>query len=793
MKNKLLIFLLLLISIYNSSYAEEFKFETSQIELFDNGKLIKAINGKAFSVDQNIEVEASKFEYKKDLNILKAYDGIANIKSDDIQIKFKEIKIDQNQSLISTINKTKIIDFKRNVVLRTQNVSYDKKNKILESDYKSILEDGSNNKISMESFKYNINNDILKINGLNLLDFKKNIYKTQIAYINTKTKKLFGKDIEINLNNETFNENNEPRLKGRSVIDNQNFTEITKGVFTTCKKNDTCPPWELSAKKIKHDKKKKSIDYKNAWLKVYDVPIFYFPKFFHPDPTVKRKSGFLIPTLTNSTSGDFLSLPYFKVVSQNKDLTFTPRFYTSDKFLLQTEYRQVTKTSKSLADFSISGEKNKSTKNHFFYNLDKNFNFNYFEDTNLKLKVEKTSNDTYLRSNNLKSEIIKDQSVLENSLVLDLYSEDISVDADITIYENLDKDKTDRYEFILPRINFTQKLENKTKLNGEFEFKSSNLIKNYDTNIFEKTNINDLIFKSSPKISKFGFYNNYEFILKNSNSDAQNSANYQEDKDHYVGGLIQYNSSLPMVKETQNFQNLLKPRVTLKLSPNHTKDKRDSFTRLDVNNIYGLNRLASSDSLEGGISITYGNEFQRINKKNSREDLVLKIANNTRFQENPDLPRNNQMNQKTSNLFGEISYSPTEFFTTKYNFSKKNDFDELTYESISTQFNLNNFVTSFDYINQNDTQDKISYLQSEFKYNFNQSNNISFSSRQNKEKDLTEYYNLMYQYKNDCLAASIEYNKNYYDDRDIKPEENIFLKLTIMPFGQIASSPNLKE
>jgi LPS-assembly protein len=85
--------------------------------------------------------------------------------------------------------------------------------------------------------------------------------------------------------------------------------------------------------------------------------------------------------------------------------------------------------------------------------------------------------------------------------------------------------------------------------------------------------------------------------------------------------------------------------------------------------------------------------------------------------------------------------------------------------------------------------DKVSYLKSELKYNFNDSNNISFSTRENKEKDLTEYYNLIYQYKNDCLAASIEYNKDYYDDRDIKPEENIFLKLTIMPFGQIASSP----
>jgi hypothetical protein len=57
-----------------------------------------------------------------------------------------------------------------------------------------------------------------------------------------------------------------------------------------------------------------------------------------------------------------------------------------------------------------------------------------------------------------------------------------------------------------------------------FYLNLNNLIKNYQTNIFEKININDLIFNSNPKISKNGFYNNYEFILKNSNSDTQNSS-----------------------------------------------------------------------------------------------------------------------------------------------------------------------------------------------------------------------------------------------------------------------------
>ena len=67
-----------------------------------------------------------------------------------------------------------------------------------------------------------------------------------------------------------------------------------KGVFTYCKKRDKekCPPWEIRSNKIKHNNANKTIYYDNATLKVYDFPIFFFPYLSHPDPTVKRRSGF---------------------------------------------------------------------------------------------------------------------------------------------------------------------------------------------------------------------------------------------------------------------------------------------------------------------------------------------------------------------------------------------------------------------------------------------------------------------------------------------------------------------
>ena len=97
-----------------------------------------------------------------------------------------------------------------------------------------------------------------------------------------------------------------------------------------------------------------------------------------------------------------------------------------------------------------------------------------------------------------------------------------------------------------------------------------------------------------------------------------------------------------------------------------------------------------------------------------------------------------------------------------------------------------------EFLEENNEIGDESFISNESSIQLNENKNLLCRTRQNKKINLTEYYNLMYQYKNDCLAASIEYNKDYYDDRDIKPEENIFLKLTIIPFGE-TSSPNLKE
>ena len=135
------------------------------------------------------------------------------------------------------------------------------------------------------------------------------------------------------------------------------------------------------------------------------------------------------------------------------------------------------------------------------------------------------------------------------------------------------------------------------------------------------------------------------------------------------------------------------------------------------------------------------------------------------------------------------SNSPLESFSSTYKFSTLNNLSNINYQNLITELKFNNFTNTIDYLRQDG--DKNSYFLNKTTYKFDETKSISFSTRENLKSDLTEYYNLIYQYENDCLIASIEYQKDYYNDSEIRPSENIFVNLTIIPFGT-TKSPNLK-
>lgn len=794
MKNKFIIFLNLGIFFFlNLANAESFKLTSKKIEIFEKENQVHVYDGKAISLDKNLEIQSDKFIYKKNSDILESIgSGRAIIKSKKIEVLFNNAIFNQNEQNFIASGNIKIFQKTNNFYFEGETIFYDLKNNIISSNKITKINDGIGNIHIVDSFIFEIEKDLIKVNNLVTKDAKSNIYKSVMAFINIRSNKIFGKDIEINLKNlDDLNKNNF-RLKGKAVKINNNESEISKGIFTTCEKKDGCPPWQLSAKKITHNKNKKQISYDDALLKVYDFPIAYFPKFFHPDPTVKRTSGFLIPSLKNSSNSDnFLNIPFFWAISENKDATFSPRLYMDEKILLQTEFRQVNLKTNHIVDFSFLNEKNHKLKNHFFYEQNKNLILKNFDRSDLNLKLQKTSHKTYLKENKIKTQFNSDNNSLENFINLDLYSNDLFINFSSIVYENLSKNNSDKYEYIFPRFNIAKNLDNFTNLNGNFKFESEAIIRQFDTNILEKRNTNNFSFSSIPQISKKGFMNNYEFLIRNNNSENRNS-DYKNKKNFYLSSMFQYNSNFPLIKENTKLKKILKPQLSLKVAPTHTKDEKSVERKIDVTNLFSMDRATDNTSVEGGLSAIYGLNYSILDKENNNEILEFKIANNLRIDQNNDLPKNYQIGDKTSNFFTETLYAPNELFDLKYISSFRNNFQEVSYENLISKFKYKNFVTSVDYVNENNTSTKNSYISNTINYKLDNSNSLAFSTRRNKTKDLTEYYNLIYKYQNDCLAASLEYNKDYYSDKGLQPDEGFLFKLTIIPFGDI-TSPNFKK
>ncbi len=138
----------------------------------------------------------------------------------------------------------------------------------------------------------------------------------------------------------------EMRIAASSAVRKDgNTTVFEKGVFTPCKqcveKPDAPPIWSIKANKITHVKDEGNVYFEDGVFEMFGVPLVWVPYFYYPDPTVKRRSGFLTPEFSNSDDlGLTVGVPYYYALSPSADLTVTPVVTTEAGFLLKTDWRQ---------------------------------------------------------------------------------------------------------------------------------------------------------------------------------------------------------------------------------------------------------------------------------------------------------------------------------------------------------------------------------------------------------------------------------------------------------------------
>ena len=784
--------IIILISISFNAFSDEIQIDSTNMDIVNNGNSIIANNAEVRIPAERMKILSKKANYEKITDILTFQEDVILIdEKNEIIIEGNLIKYEKNKNLIYSEGKTEL-KIENEYKVNSSNIYYDRTSSIIYSSKETLIEDKDNNfYILKDGFEFEIVNEIIKSKKSIIIDKNNNKYVFENLLLNLNINEIAGKELKVQFEKSYFgNKNNDPQLKGRSSYSNEDELKVYKAVFSTCNiENKNCRGWELNSDEFKHDKVKKIFEYKNSWLKIFDYKIFFTPYFNHPDPSVKRKSGFLAPSYSTSESlGIAFNIPYFKVLSKDKDITFNPRYYADKSFLLQNEFRQALKNSEVLSDFSfLIGDA--GTKGHFFYNQIGKIN----ENLNFELNLQSVEGDNYLKNHKLleTSSLLNDDNLLVSNLDLDWTFEDSSLNTSLRIFEDLSRNYNDRYQYVFPDFNFIRNIKIPDNYNGKFTFNSYGYNKHYDTNTMETVITNDFLFSSNQYINTKGLLYNYNIFLKNPSSYASNSSNFRENGNYDLYGTLKLDGSMPLSKQLDNYTHFLKPIASFRYSPNGNKDITSKDILLNYDNVFSLNRIGVSDQVEGGDALSMGLEFKRTNIDGS--DIIdFKIANVLKSKENIKLPTKSKLNKTRSDLFGSIGYNLNNNLKIGYDFSYDRDLDHSNLNGLNVDFNLNNIFTNFYYYSTDNDLGLSETISNSTIINFNDENSLEFNTTKDLIDDFTEYYNLMYSYVTDCLSINLNYNKSFYRDGNLEPNESLSFLIKIIPFTELGV-PNLQN
>ena len=296
-------------------------------------------------------------------------------------------------------------------------------------------------KLKADKIIYNTNKkEVFAIGNVIILSENADILYAKKARLNDSLESGFIKNIGVLLSNES-------RLAASSAISikNKNKVVYNNVVFTSCntceKKKKDSFTWKLKAKKATHLKKSKILLYEDVYLEFFKIPVLYVPIFYHPDPTVKNKTGLLRPKFSSSsTFGTVYSQPLFFNISKKSNLTLRPTFSSKEGLLLSNDYKKVSsKYTLNLKSSITHGSKerlNEPNKKLLRGHLDLNYANKINSDFLIGANIKKSSDPSYL----VKYGFSEGESVLNQNIFLESGNIYKNFSFDIFKFQSLSKD-----------------------------------------------------------------------------------------------------------------------------------------------------------------------------------------------------------------------------------------------------------------------------------------------------------------------------------------------------------------
>tara|TARA_B100001564_G_scaffold354068_1_gene364027 strand:- start:658 stop:1317 length:660 start_codon:yes stop_codon:yes gene_type:complete len=215
----------------------------------------------------------------------------------------------------------------------------------------------------------------------------------------------------------------------------------------------------------------------------------------------------------------------------------------------------------------------------------------------------------------------------------------------------------------------------------------------------------------------------------------------------------------------------------------------DDDIRLNHLNVFSLDRLNSFNNFESGANIALGFDYKI---KNSEKEFNFSAGQVINEKENSQMPSSSSLDQKFSDVVGSSSLKVNENIDFNYNFSLDQNYKQLNYNEVGTNLQFNPLKFNLNYLEEREHIGNQEYIEAGIELTSGRNGLFSASTKRNLITNSAEYYNLSYEYINDCLKAGLVYRREFYNDSELEPENSLMFKVTIIPFGDI-NSPSFSQ
>jgi len=589
-------------------------------------------------------------------------------------------------------------------------------------------------------------------------------------------------------------------------------TEMRRVVYSPCElcaEDPTRPPvWQLKAEQVTDDAELQIVEYRNAVMEIEGVPVFYTPYMSHPDPSVKRASGFLAPIVGSDPSNGFRAgVPYFLVLGPDKDLTFRPEFTTEGGTVLDGQYREAFSNGYLKTDTSLTvGSRSVNPRAPDINASSNDVRGHVFADGILDLtdswragiNALATTDQTYLPRYHFpySSNYLTDHGYAE------YFGSSSYGNISAYAFQNLNPDFGIANEPMVLPIATYQTITSPDGLGGRWQFDGNAM------NLINRNTLNErrLSVGSGWRLPLNGpLGDKYQFSATvrtdGYDSDLTPQSGFSSNATRVEGRVfpqLALSWRYPWIRPSDTLTALVEPMAGVYAAPiggnqaSIPNEDSQGF-EFDESHLFRANRFPGLDRVDGGQRVDYGLHAGLYNPTTGSAQVL--IGESYRFQKSADFPFGAGLDHQRSDVVGRLVISPGSYFDLFYRARVDGETFAMRRQEVGVSGGPTNLTGSVSYIATSTIPGLPSVLPASqvsaglsFQLTPNWSGQVS--DTQNLNNGLTSINTaVQITYRDDCLAVTASVRRSAIQFGDLHAGTSFLLTFTFRNLGDIAVEP----